>query len=267
MESANLNTTPQTGLSIVENVVENVSSVLDEGTSYPVSEGIALNALPDTGSDVGTAAEVTATAQPTAALTDSVVRDNIVRWLRSEYACRGITLAADAARLDVRHNDLFGIAATNERDEPRTYAWGFHAGGRSDAVRFHENVVEEVQASTYVGTGVMVRGQPDGLTITENDLTTTLGVQNETTAALAATLNWWGHRNGPRSVPSNQSADNGRRLDGQAAYVGPVRVEPWLTGTVQTNDARTNPYVDGRLSETTLTDRFGPEPFRFPTVQ
>jgi len=259
--------TPQTGLSIVENVVENVSSVLGEGTSYPVSEGITLNAAPDTGDDVETTAEAAPAAQQTAALTDSVVRDNVVRWLTSEYACRGIALAADAARLDVRHNDLFGIEATNERDEPRTYAWGFHSGGRSDAVRFQENVVDDVRASTYVGTGVMVRGRPDGLTVTENDLTTTLGVQNETTTALAATLNWWGHRNGPRSVPSNQSADDGSRLDGQGAYVGPVRIEPWLTGTVQTNDGETNWYVDGRLSETTLDEQSEPEPFRFPTLQ
>lgn len=262
--------TPQSNLTVADNVVENVRSVLADEIAYPVSRGIALNAAPDIdsgGGDEEVAADSSTDSERSASLTDSVVRGNVVRWLSSDYACRGIALAADAARVAVSGNDLYAMEASNRDNEPKPYAWAFHSSARTDAVEFKHNLVDDVTASEYVGTGVMVRGEPDGLSVTENDLTTTLGIQNSTATPLSATLNWWGHRNGPRSVGSNRSADDGRRLDGQGAYVGPVRAEPWLTGTIRTSDDRTNRYVDTRLSREELSQPSESVHFWFPTIQ
>lgn len=165
-----------------------------------------------------------------------------MRWLSSEYACRALGVSADAARVEIRGTDLYGLDATSQPAEPRSYAWGLHSGGRTDAVRFEHNLVDDVTASAHVGTGIMVQGDPGGLTVTENAFTT----------ALSATWNWWGHRNGPRSVASDRSADDDRRWEEQGAYVGPVTVDPWLTGTIRSKDDRTNWYVDTRLSSDPL---------------
>ena len=242
--------TPQSSLSITGNVVENVRSVLPEETTYPVSDGITINGPPDTEDDE--TADDGATTRSEPPLTDSVVRDNVVRRLTSEYACRGIAVIPDAARVDVWHNDVYTLDARTDRDEPSPYAWGIHAAGRADDVQFQHNVVDDISASAYVGTGVMVRGQPDGLTITENDLTTTLGVQNDTDVPLAAALNWWGHPLGPLRASSNRATKDLRPKDGQGTYVGPMTVDPWLTGTIQSNGDRTNEYVQTRLSEESI---------------
>jgi|GEM_PF-3241863 len=266
---------PQSSLRVAGNVVERVDSGIENETAYPVSDGIVLNAAPDTdgapksgGEGDGEAegpSDDSEASEPSAGLADSVVRDNVVRRLTSEYACRGIALAADAAEVAVRHNDVYGLAASNQRDAPNPYAWGIYSAGRTDAVTVKHNVVADVTASAYVGTGVMVRGAPDGLAITENDITTALGIQNATDVSLSATLNWWGHRNGPVEAPSNRAVDDLQRRDGQGAYVGPMTVEPWLTGSIQSANDRTNEYVEGRRTDASISGSDGPALWRYVT--
>lgn len=258
---------PQSSLRVAGNVVERVDSVIESETAYPVSDGIAIAAAPEDDGEPSENGESSddAASEPAAGLSDSVVRDNVVRRLTSEYACRGITLAGDAADVGVRHNDVYGLTASNERDAPSPYAWGIHTAGRTDAVTIKHNVVDDVTASAYVGAGVMVRGAPDGLTVTENDITTALGIQNETDVSLSATLNWWGHRNGPVEASSNRAVDDLERLDGKGTYVGPMTVEPWLTGSIQSSDDTTNEYVETRRSAASIHDGDGAALWRYLT--
>jgi hypothetical protein len=229
---------PQAGLTVAENVVEGVESVVPESETYPISDGIVVTGV--------------AGGDERATLSDAAIRDNVVRELTSEYACRGITVAADATTVDVDHNDIYGISAANEDNEPSTYALAFQTAGTTDEVTFERNLIEDVTASEYVGAGLLLRGEPDDLLVTRNDLLTSVGLQNEADVAVTATGNWWGNRSGPRSVSSNRAVRGDDRPRERAAIVGPVEIDPWLTESIQSEDATTNWYVEERLSSEPL---------------
>lgn len=228
---------PQEQLGIAENVVERVESVVPEAGAYPISGGIVVAGI--AGGD----------ADPV--LSDGEIRDNVVRELTSEYACRGITIGADAEAVEVAHNDIYALSATNEDDEPKPYALAFQTAGTTEDVSFERNLIEDVTASAYVGAGLLLRGQPDGLLATGNDLLAPVGVQNETDVAVTATGNWWGDPGGPLSAGSNRAvrADDS---DERATIVGSALVDPWLTESIQGEETETNWYVDERLSRDSL---------------
>lgn len=232
-------TPPQERLEIVENVVETVESVVSEAGAYPISDGIVVTGI--AGGD----------ADPV--LSDGEIRDNVVRELTSEYACRGITIGADAEAVDVAHNDIYALSATNEDDEPKPYALAFQTAGTTDDVSFERNLIEDVTASEYAGTGLLLRGDPGDLGVNDNDLLTPVGIQNETDVDVSATRNWWQDPTGPLWYGSNRAVLSDSRSDKPTAIVGPATARPWLEASIQSDDSTaTNWYVDERLSRDAL---------------
>ena len=225
---------PQEGLTVAENVVESIESTVPEPESYPISDGIVVTAAPDGDEGPG--------------LSDAAIRNNVVRDLSSEYACRGVTVVSDAEGVDVNRNDIYALSAANEDNEPKPYALALQTAGRTDEVAVERNLIEDVTASEYAGAGLLLRGDPGGLLVTGNDLVVPVGVQNETDVAVRATGNWWGDPGGPPSVDSNRAVRGDDGPGEQAAIVGPVTVDPWLTESVQSESTATNWYVEERLS-------------------
>lgn len=227
---------PHDDLTVAGNVVENVVNEVNEDSGYPTTNGIFVD------------------DEASGSLTNSAIRDNVVRNLRSDVASLGIILGIDADGVEVSGNEVTGLVADPATDSDTgdddanfvTYAQGLNVSRGTENVVFRENVVDDVTATYFVGTGLKVDGEADGLTVTENDLLPTVGVENADDDAVAATCNYWGHPKGPREVDGNRDADDGPNQQGRAAVVGPVEYEPWSVRSIEDGENQDNSCVGGR---------------------
>jgi hypothetical protein len=228
---------PHDGLAVTGNVVQNVTNEINEESGFPTVNGIFVD---DEGS--GT-------------LTDSTIADNTVRDLRSDVASLGILLGIDGESVEVTDNEVRGLRADpavdsddgdDSYDYKKTFAQGLNVSGGTTNVRFARNVVEDVIATFFVGTGLKIDGQADGLTVEFNDLLPTVGIENADATPVTATCNYWGHPKGPREVGTNRGADDGRNRQGRSAVVGPTEFEPWLVRSIRNGENLENSCVGGR---------------------
>ncbi|MFB6075350.1 MAG: hypothetical protein ABEJ89_10085 [Haloarculaceae archaeon] len=213
-------------LTLVGNRVDGVANAVDERSGYPTANGVVVAGDGE--------------------LSRATVANNVIRAVRSDVAAVGLLLGVDATGVAVRNNVVRGLSATPENDPDgtddavsleRTFAQGIAVGGATERVALRRNVVADVTASYYAGTGLRVDGSAAGLTATHNDLLAPVGVHNAGDAALEATCNYWGDPDGPRPVMSEQPI---RDSQGRTAVVGPVEYDPWLVRSFRgSTDRRT----------------------------
>jgi hypothetical protein len=223
-------------LTVEGNLVERVSNEIDEDSNFPTVNGILVD---DEGGG---------------SLTNSRIADNEVRDLTSDVASIGIILGIDAEHVTVEGNAVHGLSAdpANDSDDSDdsfdyvdTFAQGLNVSRGTTDVSFRRNVVRDVTATYFVGTGLKIDGQADGLTVELNDLLPTVGVENADAEAVSATCNYWGHPKGPREVEENRDADDGPNRQGRSAVVGPADVSSWLVRSVDNGENVENSCVGG----------------------
>jgi hypothetical protein len=213
---------PQVGLRILQNVVDGV----EQEEFYNQAQGIFVD-------DVGGGG-----------IESSEIIGNAVRNVTSEAASIGIITNADATDLTVQGNTVERVSSTLVGDFD--FAQGLNVSGGTADVRLARNVVEDVTATFFVGTGLKIDGEADGLTAEFNDLLPTVGIENADDDPVTATCNYWGHPKGPREVGSNREADDGPNRQGRSAVVGPAEFEPWLVRSITNGENLENSCVGGR---------------------
>lgn len=234
---------------IVGNVVEGLRNEFTGDGSFPTVNGVFAN---DDRAD---------------GFADSVVADNVVRGVESDNAALGVLLQGTVENVAVRGNRVTGLSAdpandSDDTDDDATYDGNlddgfdgplatFAQGVNVDAstarnLRVTRNVVTDVTATGFNGEAVKVDGGAGGLTVTFNDLLSTVGLANGTGTPVEATCNYWGQPLGPREVTDNPAADDGPNRQGRSAVVGPVAFEPWLVRSVRNGRNVENACVGGR---------------------
>ncbi|MFD1586601.1 nitrous oxide reductase family maturation protein NosD [Halorientalis brevis] len=228
---------PHDNLTIAKNVVEDVTNEIDEDSNFPTVNGIFVD---DQGSG---------------SLTNSTIKRNLVRDLNSDVASIGIILGIDAENVSIRGNKVHDLVAdpavdgddTDDAvDQPNTFAQGLNVDGGTTNVTITKNVVKDVRATFFVGTGLKIDGEADGLTVRFNDLLPIVGLENADDDTVTATCNFWGSPKGPRVVDTNREADDAPNARKRSAVVGPVEFEPWLVRSIRSCKNLEKSCVGGR---------------------
>ena len=233
---------PHENLTIERNIVTGITNEINETTPSQFSRLPTVNGIFVDDQDPGS-------------LTKSTIVRNTVTNLRSDVASLGILLGIDSKNVTVENNDVSDVVAdpgvdSDDTDDSRSYTQTFAQGlnvsrGTTD-VAFRRNVVSDVRATFFVGTGLKIDGQADGLTVEFNDLLPTVGIENADSDSVTATCNYWGHPKGPREVAENRDADDGPNRQGRSAVVGSVEFEPWLVRSIENGENVENSCVGGR---------------------
>jgi hypothetical protein len=225
------------GIQIVGNTIENLRQELGEASQFrPTVNGILF--------DAGESSDT---------LTDTVVRNNTISGLRSDYAPLGIVLQQQLTNVAVEGNELSDIVANHAVDsnpdddaqgEFTTFAQAINvAAGSTTNVTITGNVVAESVRSRdgFYGEAIKIDGSDvSGLSINGNDLLSPFALTNAASGTVDATNNYFNSPDGPNTETSQSSdpADD-ERPSTASVVLGPADTDPFRTSSITTGGGGT----------------------------
>ncbi len=217
---------------IIGNTIENLRQEFGEASQFrPTVNGILF--------DAGGSSDT---------LTDTVVRNNTISGLRSDYAPLGIVLQQQLTNVTVEGNELSDIVAdhavdSNQNDDAQgdftTFAQGINVAASSTTnVTITGNVIEKSVRSRdgFFGEAIKIDGSDvSGLSINGNDLLSPFALTNAASGTVDATNNYFNSSSGPNTSTSQNSDPTVDARPSMASVVlGPADTDPFRTSSITT---------------------------------
>lgn len=218
------------GIRIIGNTIENLRQELGEASQFrPTVNGILF--------DAGGSSDT---------LTDTVVRNNTISDLQSDYAPLGIVLQQQLTNVTIEGNELSDIIADHTVDsnpdddaqgEFTTFAQGINVAASSTTnVTITGNIVAESVRSRdgFYGEAVKIDGSDvTGLSINGNDLLSPFALTNAASGTVDVTDNYFNSPDGPNTDTSQSSDPTADARPSTASVVlGPADTDPFRTSSI-----------------------------------
>lgn len=217
---------------IIGNTIENLRQEIGEASQFrPTVNGILF--------DAGSSSDT---------LTDTIVRNNSIRNLKSDYAPLGIVLQQQLTNVTIEGNELSDIVADHAVDsnpgddaqgEFTTFAQGINIAASSTTnVTITGNVVAKDVRSRdgFFGEAIKIDGSDvSGLSINGNDLLSPFALTNAASGTVDATNNYFNSSNGPNtSTSQNSDPTVDARPKTASVVLGPADTDPFRTSSITT---------------------------------